>query len=57
MQEMFTRIDFNAVLKSSFPHRHPDPVEMTNSFVELIEEVPIDVLELSKKVQFENTLI
>jgi hypothetical protein len=30
-------------LDEAFPHRHLDPVEMTDSFVELVEEVPIDI--------------
>lgn len=46
MHEVFSRIDSDSILKSSVPHRHPDPVEMTDSFVELVEEVPIYVCKV-----------
>ncbi|GAB1530033.1 hypothetical protein YSY22_14550 [Brevibacillus formosus] len=51
MQEVFSCIDFDAVLKSSFPHRHPDPVIVTDPFMELVEEVLVYVCKVD-----DNTL-
>jgi hypothetical protein len=47
MQEMFSCVDFDAVLKSFFPHRHLNPVEVADSFMELIEEIPIHVCKIN----------
>ncbi|MMZ60979.1 hypothetical protein D1872_231040 [compost metagenome] len=44
---MLSCVDSDTVLKSSIPHRHPDPVEVTDSFMELIEEVPIYVCKVN----------
>ncbi|MDQ0114027.1 hypothetical protein J2T15_003470 [Paenibacillus harenae] len=44
---MFSCVDSDAVLKSSFPHRHLDPVIVTNAFMELFEEVPIYVCKVN----------
>ncbi|MDY8091437.1 hypothetical protein UY456_00330 [Paenibacillus polymyxa] len=43
---MFRRIDSDAVLKPSFPHRHPDPVEVTDTFMELIEEISMNACKV-----------
>jgi hypothetical protein len=47
MQEVFSCIDSDSILKSSSPHRHIDPVVVTDSFIELIEEVPVHVCKVN----------
>lgn len=46
VQEVFSCVDFDAVLKPTFSHRHPDPIKMTDSLMERIEEVPVYVCKI-----------
>jgi hypothetical protein len=47
VQEMFSCVDSDSVLKTSCPHSHLDSIEMTDSFMELIEEVPIYICKVN----------